>query len=123
MLFLANIAGFLVAKWRVLAAILGGILLVIVLYAAGVRVYRWFNPPPKLDEKQIQKAQDAIAKGETEKMKEILAESDTAEDAIDSSILEVEHKKNEAKKNYDGVTNEDLAAELNRRAQAARQTQ
>lgn len=80
-------------------------------------VYRACSRPPKLDEKAIQKAQTAIAKQDREEMIKILAESDTKEDEIDSNIKAIENARDQAKKNYTGKSNDELAEELNRRAQ------
>jgi hypothetical protein len=81
-----------------------------------VLIWRACNKPPRLNEKQIQKAQDAIAKQEREEMLEVLAESDTAEDAIDSNIKQIELDREAAKQNYTGLSNDELATELERRA-------
>jgi len=117
MLIAANILGFIIAKWRLLAVILGGILLMIVLFAVGSRIYRVFNPPPKLNEKQIAVAQKAIEVEDRKQMIEVLAESDTAEHNIDSNIKLAEQATEDAKKSYADKSNQELAAELNRRAQ------
>jgi uncharacterized membrane protein YgaE (UPF0421/DUF939 family) len=113
MLFLANIAGFLVAKWRLILVIIG---LFIVVFGTAL-LWKRCNPPPKLDEKQQQQAKTAIAKEDREEMIKVLAESDTAEDAIDSNIKAVENATEAAKKTYTGKSNDELAGELNRRAQ------
>ena len=113
---MANILGFIVTKWRLLAVVLGGILLLIVLFAVGSRVYHVFNPPPKLNEKQIVKAQKAIETDDRQTMVQVLAESDTAEHNIDSNIKLAEQAVDDAKKNYDGLSNQQLADELNKRA-------
>lgn len=89
----------------------------IVLIIAGVWFYRACGPKPaKLDERSIQKAQQAIAKQDREEMVKILAESDTKEAEIDSNIKAIEQAREDAKKNYTGKTNQELAEELNRRA-------
>jgi uncharacterized membrane protein YvbJ len=113
MLFLANIAGFLVAKWRLIAVIIG---LFVVVFGTAL-LWKRCNPPPKLDEKQIQKAQNAIAKQDREEMVKILAESDAAEDVIDETIKVAEQRTEAAKQNYTGKSNDELAEELNKRAQ------
>lgn len=113
MLFLADMAGFVVAKWRVFAVGAG---ILVLLFAVAV-AWKRCNPPPKLDEKQIQKAQDAIAKRDREKMLDVLAESDTREASIDSNIKQIENDREAAKQNYSGKSNDDLAAELEKRVQ------
>ena len=106
---LKRIGFFFIDNWKVIA-IAFAILFVTVF------VYRACNKPPKLDEKAIQKAQDAIAKEDRKQMIEILAESDTKEAAIDSNIKAVEQATEDAKVSYNGKTNAELAAELERRA-------
>jgi TusA-related sulfurtransferase len=113
MLFLANIAGFLVAKWRLIAVIIG---LFVVVFGTAL-LWKRCNPPPKLDEKQIQKAQNAIAKQDRDEMIKVLAESDAAESNIDETIKVAEQHTETAKQNYTGKSNDELAEELNRRAQ------
>lgn len=111
-LFLANLAGFVVAKWR-LFAVLAGILLLVVLIALASRACR---SQPKLDHEQIQKAQQAIREQDRKEMIQVLAESDAREQAIDNSIKAAEQATEDAKQNYTGLTNDELADELNRRA-------
>lgn len=82
-----------------------------------VFIYRACNKPPKLDEKQIQKAQDAIARRDRAEMERILAESDTAESEIDSNLKQIETDREAAKKSYSGYSNDELAEELERRSQ------
>lgn len=113
MLIAANIFGFIVAKWRVIAVIIG---LFVVIFGTAV-LWKRCNPPPKINEKDILKAQNAIATGDRERQIEVLAESDTAEDAIDSNIKAVENAREAAKKNYAGKSNEEIAAELEKRLQ------
>lgn len=89
--------------------------IIAVLIIAGLWIRSCVNKPPRLNEQQIQKAQQAIAKQEREEMLEVLAESDTAEDAIDSSLKQIEIDKEAAKRSYSGFSNDELAAELERR--------
>lgn len=95
---------------------IGILLLLILVIFGGYKACKWLNPPPKLDEKQIQKAQTAIAKQDREEMIKVLAESDTAEDNIDETIKVAENRTEQAKQNYTSKSNEDLAKELERRA-------
>jgi hypothetical protein len=83
----------------------------------------WFtracNRPPKLDEKAIQRAQQAIAENDREKMKEVLAESEVREQNIDANLAMADRQKVEAlanaRKKAEQMSNEELAAELERR--------
>ncbi|HEX3100638.1 MAG TPA: hypothetical protein VHQ01_02540 [Pyrinomonadaceae bacterium] len=108
-LFIKRAFWFVVDNWRI-------VLPAVVLIAAGVFVYRACNRPPKLDEKAIQKSQTAIAKQDRDAMIQILAESDTKEAEVDSNIKAIENARDQAKQNYTGKSNDDLAEELNRRA-------
>ena len=112
MLILANIVGFVSLYWRYFATGLA----VLVLLIAIVATYRSCSRPAKLDEAAIQKAQNAIAENDRRKMIEVLAESDTKEAEIDSTIKQIEMDRERAKKNYIDKTNAELAAELERRA-------
>lgn len=112
MLILANIVGFVSLYWRYFATGLA----VLVLLVAVVFTYRSCSRPAKLDEAAIQKAQDAIAENDRRKMIEVLAESDTKEAEIDSTLKQIEIDRERAKKNYIDKTNAELAAELERRA-------
>lgn len=71
---------------------------------------------PKLNQREIIEAQQAIDKQQREKMIEILADSEAREQGIDNSVKAAENAAEEAKKNYTGKSNEELAEELNRRA-------
>src|SRR4051812_8321865 len=76
---------------------------------------------PKLNEKQIHEAQKAIAEQDRKKMTEILAESDLSEKRIDANLANSEMQTvktlQEAREKRANATNEQLAAELERRAQ------
>lgn len=100
---------FIVDHWKIIVPAV--VLIVVVGF-----VYRACNRPPKLDEKAIAEAQKAIAKQDREEMVKILAESDTKEAEIDSNIKAIEQAREDAKKNYTGLSNDELAAELERRA-------
>jgi len=111
MLILANVIGWITAHGRV---ILIGLALVVVIVASAVTFNRC-KSKPHLDERQIQKANEAIEKHNDEKLTEILAESDTRIDNIDSTLKEAEERTEKAKQNYDGMTTDELAAEIERR--------
>lgn len=111
-LTLLNIYGFV----KLHARYFGIGLAVLVLLIAIVFTYRSCSRPAKLDEAAIQKAQNAIAENDRRKMIEVLAESDTKEAEIDSTLKQIEIDRERAKKNYIDKTNAELAAELERRA-------
>lgn len=110
-LILANIIGWIVAHWRIVAGVVAVLFLVIVF---GL-VFRSCNKPPKLDQEQIIKAQQAIAKEDRREMIEVLAESKVKEEGIDNSIKAAEEATEKAKRDYSKLSNEELAAELERR--------
>jgi geranylgeranyl pyrophosphate synthase len=110
-LFLKNIAGFIWLHWRIFAVI-GATALLFLLVMFGVRSCR---KEPKLDQKEIIEAQQAIRENDRKEMIEILAESDVREQGIDNSIKLAEEATEKAKQNYTGKSNADLAAELERR--------
>jgi hypothetical protein len=112
LLFIQNIIGWVVAHWRIVAGVVGVVFFLVIF---GL-VYRSCSKPPKLDQKAIIEAQQAIAKEDRKVMVEILAESDVREQGIDNSIKAVEQATEDAKKNYTGLSNDELAAELERRA-------
>lgn len=112
-LILANIIGWIVAHWRLVAVAAG----VCILGILCIFVLRACNKPPKYDHEAVLEAQEAIEKGERQKAIQILAESDVKEQGIDNSIKLAEEATEKAKQNYTGKTNEELAAELERRLQ------
>lgn len=112
-LIFANIIGWIVAHWRLVAVAAG----VCILGILCIFVLRACNKPPKLDQKEIIEAQQAIAKEDRKEMIEILTNSDVREQAIESNIKQAEEATRQAKQNYSGKSNEELAAELERRLQ------
>lgn len=115
MLIMANILGWIYANWRWAAGIVVGIILLIVLFSVSMRIYRWFNPPPKLDEVQIQKGEQAIQQKNDERLKDVLAESDTAVENADTTIKQAEQNTENARKTYDSWTTDELLKEFERR--------
>lgn len=117
MLIAANIVGFIIAKWRWFAIFAGVVLLFVVIGF----IFKAFNRPPKLDQKQIQRAQTAIATADREEMTKVLVESDVREKQIDTNVAYANNATvdaiNESKKTWANASNDELAAELERRAQ------
>lgn len=109
---LKRIGFFFLDNWRVVLPRVGVLVLVIC-------IYRVCNRPPKLDEAAIQKAQQAIAVQDRKAMVEILTQSDVAEKQIDANIANAKSQAlnaiNDARKNAETMTNDELAAELERR--------
>lgn len=112
-LFFANIIGWIAAHWRLVAGAVVALFLVI---GFGL-VYRACNKPPTLDQKEIIKAQQAIAKEDRKVMVEILTNSKVQEQGIDNSIKAAEEATEKAKRDYSRLSNDELAAELERRLQ------
>lgn len=115
MLIMANILGWLYAHWKLVLCVIVGIVLLIVLFSVSMRIYRWVNPPPKLDEVQIQKGEQAIQQKNDERLKDVLAESDTAVENADTTIKQAEQNTENARKTYDSWTTEELEREFERR--------
>lgn len=111
MLIFANIAGWAIAHWKWLLYAAAGIVLFIVIVIA----FKSCGSKPKLNEKEIQRAEQAVKERNDKVLKEILAESDTRVDAIDSNIKQVEQNTRDAVKSYEGYTVDELAAEIERR--------
>lgn len=110
--FLKRVGFFIIDNWRI---VLIGVALLAVIIAAGL-TYRWCgNRKARLNEQQIQKAQDAIKTKNDEKLKQILAEADTAEENIDANIKQAEENTRNAKKKYDHLSSDELAKELESR--------
>jgi len=109
--FAKRIAWFAIDNWRVVVPVLLVLILALFVWRA------CSSKPATLNEKQIQEAQQAIEKRDRETMQRILAESDTREDEIDSNLKQIEIDREAAKKSYDGYSNDELAAELERRRQ------
>lgn len=110
-LFFANIIGWIAAHWRLVA----GAVAVVILVIGFSLVYRACNKPPKLDQKEIIKAQQAIAKEDRKQMIEILTNSKVQEQGIDNSIKQAEEATEKAKRDYSKLNNQELAAELEKR--------
>lgn len=100
---------FAIDNWKVVLPIVA--LIIISLF-----VLRACNKPASLNEKQIQKNQEAIASGERKKMEEALLESRVAEQQIDANRADAENKKlkalDDARKEAREMSNEDLAKTL-----------
>lgn len=115
MLIMANILGWIYAHWKWAVGVIVGIVLLVVLFSVSMRVYRWFNPLPKLDEVQIQKGEQAIQQKNDERLKDVLAESDTAVENADTTIKQAEQNTEDARKTYDSWTTDELLKEFERR--------
>jgi hypothetical protein len=115
MLFLANAWGYLVAHWRTVA-ILAAILVIAI---ASILLTRSCGSKPKLNEAEIQKAQQAIAVEDRKQMVEILTSSDVREAAIDGNVSNAKadtvNAIHEARHKWQNATDDEIKAELERR--------
>ena len=105
-----------VQRWLSFALIglVGLIVLLVIVFG-----YRACKREPKLNQREIIDAQDAIETRNVEKQKEVLAESDVREqkavDEINKGDAETKAAIEDAKKKYDDMTPDELAAELEKR--------
>ncbi len=115
--FISNIFGLDFAKARKIASVgLIALAVIVVIVAFGL-IFRACNKPPKLDVQEIQRAQQAIATEDRKVMVEILAQSDVREKEIDNSVKAAEEATTAAVQDHSKKSNQELADELNRRAQ------
>lgn len=114
-LWTMNAVGWLAAHWRWIVYPLA----VIAIIALGMCGYRAWKPQPKLNEKEIQAGEQAVKERNDKELKEILATADAREAEIDANVsnaeAQTEKAKEEAKKKYEGMTVDELAAELEKR--------
>ena len=96
----------------VLIAIIGLIVVIITVF-----VFKACNRPPKLNEKQIQKVQQAIEKQERGEMVETLAQIEVETKGIDANLANADNEKlkafTEARNKARSMTNEELREALN----------
>jgi preprotein translocase subunit SecF len=111
-----NLLGFDFERGKKYARILFLVAVAVVVIVPTVFIYRACNKPAKLDEKQIQKVQKAIAKADRAEMEQTLVESRLAEQQIieDTEEAEVikEQTVKDARKEAEAMTNKELAEAL-----------
>lgn len=114
-LIFANIIGWIYANKRTVA-ILAAILVIAIL---SVVFSRSCGSKPKLNEAEIQKAQQAIAVEDRKQMVEILTSSDAREAAIDGNLSNAKANTvnaiHEARHKWQNATDDEIKAELERR--------
>ena len=118
--FITKLTGWDVSKvQRYVFWSLAGVI-VILCVAVGLWVKSCASKPPKLDQKEIQRAQTAIAEQDRKEMIQVLAESDAKEKAADATAVEANtvtvNAIAESKAKWSNASNEEMAAELERRA-------
>ena len=117
LLIIQNVLGWIYAhKGTALIAVLSLLVLIF-----GVLTFRGCGKKPvQLNEVEIQKAQQAIAANDRKQMINVLAESNARQAATDQTVDNAKAAANDAatqaRKDAEQMSNEELAAELERRA-------
>lgn len=103
-------------RWVLIGLVVAGIALILIL---GLWLKSCFSKPPKLDEKEIQKAEQAVKEKNDEELRKILTNSDVREKVIEANIANSEAETvnaiAESKEKYKNMNTTDLAAELEKR--------
>ena len=114
-LIFANLIGWIVAHWRLVAGIVGVLVLVI---AFGL-IFRSCNKPSVISEQEKQEIQNAIAERDEKKLKEKLAEIEAKEQVIEGNVANAEAEKlnaiHESRKKWANANISELQAEFDRR--------
>jgi Na+-transporting methylmalonyl-CoA/oxaloacetate decarboxylase gamma subunit len=104
-------------NWTAKAISIGVLAVLIILVIVGVRSCG--KHEPKFNQKEVTEAQNAVETHNVEKQKEVLAKSDVREEKDVEQINEgdaaTKQAIEDAKHKYDGITNDELAAELEKR--------
>jgi hypothetical protein len=116
LLLLTRLGQAIIDNWRVVA-IVGGFILLCILTIATFKACS--KPKAKLNEVEIQKAEQAIAERNEAKLKEILVASDVREKAIDANLANAQteyvNALHESREKYKNMNTDELAAELEER--------
>lgn len=93
--------------------------IVVVFFVSFALALRSCKPKAKLNEQEIQAAENAIAEKNDAKLKEILAAADAREAQIDTNVsnaeAQTEKAKKEAKRRYENMNTSELAEQLEKR--------
>lgn len=93
--------------------------IVLALLLLPLLLMRGCGKPPKLDEAEIQKGEQAVKERNDKELREILTNSDVREKQIDANLAYAENKTveaiHEAKEKYRNMNTDELAAELEKR--------
>lgn len=112
--FLKLVCWFCKDNWKVVLPVIA--ILVLGLWVRSC----WSSHKAKLDEREIQEAKQAIQQNNDEKLKEVFAKADAKQAVIDGTVANAEantkQAEAEAKKKYDAMTLDELAAELEARS-------
>jgi preprotein translocase subunit SecF len=116
MLIIANIIGWARVHWRLLAY---GVAALVLLIAVVVIYQSCGKKEVKFNQKEVTEAQNAVETHNVEKQKDVLAKSDVREEKDVEQINEgdaaTKQAIEDAKHKYNGMTNDELAAELEKR--------
>jgi len=106
-----------VQRWLVIGMI---VLIAVVVLILGLWLRSCFHKAPSLNQEEITKAQQAIAANDRKVMVDILANSNARQAATDQTVSNAKAAANDAatqaRKDAANMSNEELAAELERRA-------
>lgn len=99
-------------------------LAIVILLLVVMFTYRACKPQATINEKEIFEAQTAIAERDDKKLREILANVEVREKAVDNAVQNsanvTQEKIVEAKKKYDNMNASELQAEFERRARESK---
>lgn len=114
-LFLLNIWGWILAHKRLVLIGIG----IVVLLLLVIGVYRGCSKPPKLDEAEIQKGEQAVKERNDAELRRILVESEVREKEIDANVANANAEKinaiYESRQKWANANTADLQAEFDRR--------
>ena len=106
-----------VQRWLVIGMI---VLIAVVVLVLGLWLRSCFHKAPSLNQEEITKAQQAIAANDRKVMVDILANSNARQAETDQTVSNAKAAANDAatqaRKDAANMSNEELAAELERRA-------
>jgi len=102
---------------RLILTFIGVVIIVVI--CLGLWLKSCLHHEPKLDEKAIQKAEQAVKDRNDAVLKEILIESDVKDAQIDANVAnaaaDTANAIHEAKQKYSNMNTDELAAEIERR--------
>lgn len=113
---LKRIWDWVTGNWRI---VLIAAAIAVTAYLVVPPIYSWLNPPPKLNENQIQRGEAAKKAGNDAELRQILVESDAAEAAaVERNVNSKADTVNaiyESRKKWESATREEIQAEFDRR--------
>lgn len=113
--FIARIFGFDITKAQRIVIIAIAVLCLIIVLLFIVQIKGCFTKEPKLDEAEIQKAQQAIEQKNNKQLRQILEQSDARVAEIEKSVNQAEANTKKAVNNYDNMNTSELSAEIEKR--------